>query len=206
VLDGQALRLIKTAIPGMFAANFRNLVNAGLRPINDSQREIAFGQVMNYYNQNQDRMKQVIETEVDVSVEKEGYILTGRIDLLMDDSRDLELLDFKSQPRPQADDQRLLRYYQQLLIYAHILEKRYGKRPARLALYWTGEAKRADALMIFPYDPAKVEAAGAHFDQVVTQILAKDYAVKKPPEAKVCKECDFRTYCQMQGTIQQLGE
>ena len=38
---------------------------------------------MNYFRQNQDAMQRVIETEVDVSVEKDDYILTGKIDLIL---------------------------------------------------------------------------------------------------------------------------
>lgn len=201
VLEGQALRLVKMAIPGFFDANFRALVNAGYRPLGDKQRDIAYQQVMNYFNQNQDRMSRVIETEVDVSLEKENYILTGRVDLLMGDDNRLELLDFKSQTKPEADAERLKHYYQQLLIYAHILERRYGKRPAQLALYWTGEEKREDALMTFDYEPSKVDEAGTYFDTVVDKILAQDYAIEEPPERKVCKECDFRRYCHSQGTI-----
>jgi DNA helicase-2/ATP-dependent DNA helicase PcrA len=52
-------------------------------------------------------MVQVIETEVDVSLEKEQYILIGRVDLLMGADQRLELLDFKSQTRPRDDDRRL---------------------------------------------------------------------------------------------------
>jgi DNA helicase-2/ATP-dependent DNA helicase PcrA len=202
VLEGQALRLVELAIPGFFEESFRNLLNAGYRPISEQQRDLALQQVQNYYRQNQDRMAQVIETEVDVSLEKEQYILTGRVDLLMGADQRLELLDFKSQTRPEEDDRRLDHYYQQLLIYAHILEGRYGQRPERLALYWTGEARREDALMSFPYRPERVAAAGAYFDSVVDQILAHDFAVRAPPERRVCAECDFRVYCQRQGTIQ----
>jgi len=201
VLEGQALRLIEKAIPGLFDANFRALVNAGYRPISDAQRQVALEQVNHYFAQNQDRMRRVIETEVDVSLEKEHYILTGRVDLLLGEDNRLELLDFKSQPRPAEDDRRLAHYHQQLLVYAHILEQRYGKRPERLALYWTSEAKRADALMLFPYEPEKVAEAGAYFDGVVERILAHDFAVRRPPERKVCAECDFRAYCEGQRTV-----
>lgn len=55
--------------------------------------------------------------------------------------------------------------------------------------------------MVFPYDREVPEEAGAHFDQVVTRILAKDFTIKRPPEPKVCKECDFRLYCRHEGTI-----
>jgi DNA helicase-2/ATP-dependent DNA helicase PcrA len=201
VLEGQSLRLIEMAIPGFLDANFRNLLNAGYRPISEPQCDLALQQVQNYYRQNQDRMSQVIETEVDVSLEKERYILTGRVDLLMGADDKLELLDFKSQTRPQEDDRRLDHYVQQLLIYAHILEGRYGQRPEQLALYWTGEDKRENALMSFPYRPERVEEAGAYFDRVVEKILARDFAVRQPPERRVCTECDFRVYCQRQGTI-----
>jgi DNA helicase-2/ATP-dependent DNA helicase PcrA len=201
VLEGQSLRLVEKAISGMFEANFRSLINAGYRPMSDTQRDLALAQVENYFAQNQDRMGQVIETEVDVSLEKEDYILTGRVDLLLGEDDKLELLDFKSQPRPEEDDQRLQHYYQQLLIYAHILEERYHQRPARLALYWTGEPQRDEALMVFPYKSEDVAEAGAYFDAVVARILAEEYAVVDPPEEKICLECDFRRYCESQGTI-----
>ena len=61
---------------------------------------------MNYFHQNQDEMRRMIQTEVDVSVEKEGYILTGKVDLLLGGDGKLEtprLQDLAStnrQPRP----------------------------------------------------------------------------------------------------------
>ena len=56
--------------------------------------------------------------------------------------------------------------------------------------------------MVFPYEPEKVDAAGEYFDHVVSQILAQDFTIEEPPERKVCRECDFRAYCEGQGTIQ----
>lgn len=50
--------------------------------------------MIHYVQQNQDEMQRVLETEVDVSVEKEHYILTGKIDLLLGGDGKLELLDF----------------------------------------------------------------------------------------------------------------
>jgi len=203
VLEGRELHEINDDIPEMFSANFRNLINAGYRPISEVQRDLAFQQIMNYFTQNQDRMHQVIETEVDVSLEMDDYILTGKIDLLLGEDKRLELLDFKAQPRPSAGDPRIPGYLQQLLIYAHILENRYSQRPDRMALYWTGESLRENALMVFPYQPERVMQAGTHFDQVVSEILAGDFKVKKPPQRKICSECDFRNYCISTGTIQQ---
>jgi hypothetical protein len=68
-------------------------------------------------------------------------------------------------------------------------------------LYWTGEPKREDALMIFPYDPHIVDQAGAHFDEVVKCILDRKFDVEKPPDRKVCKECDLRVCCKNERLI-----
>lgn len=201
VLDKKDSYLDKNKILEMFNFNFNHLAALGIRPIGEKQRKYAFSQVINYYSQNRSEMDRIIETEVDVSVEKENYILTGKIDLLLSQDNKLELLDFKSQTKPENDDRRIDSYYKQLCVYAHILERRYDKKPERLLLYWTGELRRKDALMEFPYEPEMVEAAGVHFDSVVELILNKNYKISVTPEYKVCKECDLRVYCSREGTI-----
>jgi DNA helicase-2/ATP-dependent DNA helicase PcrA len=204
VLDRRGNEITDDSIRRFFDANVRNLTRSDVRPVGYDARESAFRQVLNYVHQNRDQMDRVIDTEVDVSVEKDDYILAGKIDLLLGDDKKLELLDFKSQVRPEKDDKYLATYIDQLQVYAHILEQRYKRRPDRLLLYWTGEERRDDALMVFPYQPEKIAEAGRRFDRVVRQIRHQEFAVRKPPEAKVCKECDFRTYCLGQGTIKRL--
>lgn len=206
VLDGEGNAIDKDRIHDFFESNYQNLANRGLRPIGPKQKDGAFIQVINYFNQNQPEFKRIIETEVDVSVEKDSYILTGKIDLLLGGDGNLELLDFKSQPKPLEDDKRLDTYYKQLCIYAHILEQRYDKRPDRLLLYWTAEPRKEDALMVFPYRPELVEQAALHFDNVVDQILEKDFIISKPPENKVCKECDLRRLCIKEHVLSTSGE
>lgn len=201
VLDGWDGRIDEVRVREMFDFNFNHLLGRGIRPIGKKQKDEAFSQVMNYMRNNVDEMKRVLETEVDVSVEKENYILTGKIDLLLGGDGCLELLDFKSQKRPSPGDRRLEGYRKQLCIYAHILEQRYGKKPDRLLLYWTGEPKKEDALMVYPYQPGLVEEAGRHFDGVVSKIIAKDFAINAKPERKVCAECDLREYCLNVGTL-----
>jgi DNA helicase-2/ATP-dependent DNA helicase PcrA len=156
---------------------------------------------MNYFHQNQAEMQRVIETEVDVSIEKEDYILTGKVDLLMGGDGRLELLDFKTSPKPKGSPQLLHTYERQLCTYAHILEKRYSKRPERLFLYWTGEESKSDALMQFPFKPELVDAAAKDFDSVVKRIKAKDFMVSISPEPGICKECDIHSLCTAEGVI-----
>ncbi|MGA1795499.1 MAG: ATP-dependent DNA helicase [bacterium] len=201
VLDGDRDTIDDQRIAEFFEFNYRHLINSGLRPIGPKQKQTALEHVTNYYSQNLDEIGRIIETEVDVSVEKDAYILIGKIDLLLGDDERLELLDFKSQPRPIEDETRLDAYYKQLCIYAHILEQRYDKRPDRLLLYWTGEPRKEDALMSLPYEPERVDEAAAHFDRVVEQIQKRDFTVRTPPEKKVCKECDLRMLCKNDNVI-----
>lgn len=61
---------------------------------------MASAQVMNYWRQSADAIARVQETEVDVSLEKDDYILHGAIDLVLGEDNSLEVLDFKAQVRP----------------------------------------------------------------------------------------------------------
>src|SRR6185436_7836549 len=147
-LDGKLDMLDEPRIRELFDRTFRFLVASDVRPIGDQARVAALGQVLNYYYQNRDEMNRVIQTEVDVSLEKDGYILAGKVDLLLGGDGKLELLDFKTSPRPKDSPELIAAYERQLCTYAHILERRHGKHVDRLMLYWTSEAKKEEALML----------------------------------------------------------
>lgn len=200
VLDGKIATLNKPRIRELFERTFQFLSLTDVRPIGQSAKEGAFTQVMNYFQQNQAEMRRVIQTEVDVSLEKDGYILVGKVDLLLGSDGKLELLDFKTSERS-TDPGLLATYEDQLCTYAHVLERRHGKHPERLLLYWTAEADKADALMEIPYRREKVEGAGLRFDRVVSLIQARDFAITQVPEAKVCKECDLKALCTTEGVL-----
>jgi DNA helicase-2/ATP-dependent DNA helicase PcrA len=200
-LDGKLDTLDELRIHELFERTFRFLVASDVRPIGDRARDAALMQVLNYYRQNRDEMRRVIQTEVDVSLEKDGYILVGKVDLLLGGDGKLELLDFKTSPRPKHNPELIAAYERQLCTYAHILERRYGRHVDRLLLYWTSEALKDDALMVLPNDPARVEEAGLHFDDTVRRIQAREFAVTAPPEAAICKECDLRFLCHADGII-----
>lgn len=200
-LDGKLHALDEPRIRELFDRTFRFLCLSDVRAIGDTARQSAFRQVMNYFRQNRDEMRRVIQTEVDVSLEKDGYILSGKVDLLLGGDGKLELLDFKTSPRPTDSPTLLDAYERQLCTYAHILERRYDKRVDRLFLYWTAEAQKDKALMAFPYRPERIDEAGRYFDEVVARIQAGEFQVKQPPETAICKECDLRGLCRSDGII-----
>ena len=200
-LDGQLHTLDEPRIRTSFERTFRFLNLSGRRPVGDKAKELAFTQVINYFRQNQDEMNRIIETEVDVSLEKDGYILAGKVDLLLGGDGKLELLDFKTSPRPKSTPGLIAAYGRQLCTYAHVLEQRHGKRVDRLLLYWTAEEQREQALMVLPYRPESVKEAGLHFDETVNRIQTGQFAVESPPEAKICQECDLQMLCRAEGVI-----
>ena len=200
-IDGKLHTLNKARIRDIFEHTFGFLCLSEARPIGQDAKEAAFQQVLSYFKQNQGEMRRVIETEVDVSLEKEDYILVGKVDLLLGGDGKLELLDFKTSRRPTDSPALLDAYERQLCTYAHILEQRRGRRVDRLLLYWTAEERKEDALMVLPYRPERVDAAGKHFDATVRRIQAGEFTVATPPEARICQECDLRTLCRAEGVI-----
>jgi len=200
-MEGRLDTLDEDRIEDLFNRTFRFLCLTDVRPIGDTAKKAAFKQVMDYFHQNHDEMRRVVQTEVDVSLEKDGYILTGKVDLLLGGDGKLELLDFKTSPRPVDSPELIAAYERQLCTYAHILERRHNRRVDRLLLYWTSAPRKEDALMVLPYDPARVEEAGRHFDEVVARIQAKEFKVETPPEPGICKECDLRLLCHTEGLI-----
>ena len=200
-IDGKLHTLNKARIRDLFERTFQFLCLSETRPIGEAAKEAAFRQVVRYVEQNQSEMRRVIETEVDVSLEKDDYILVGKVDLLLGGDGKLELLDFKTSPRPQNSPALLDAYERQLCTYAHILEQRRGRPVDRLLLYWTAEERKEDALMVLPYRPERVDRAGKHFDATVRRIQAGEFGVGVPPEASICRECDLRTLCRAEGVI-----
>ncbi|MGC8483409.1 MAG: ATP-dependent DNA helicase [Thermodesulfobium sp.] len=182
--------------------NYKALLLSGLRPISQTQKEVALKQVINYFKQNHDILERISETEVNVSVEKEDYIITGKIDLLTSKDGKFEILDFKTPPKQENNSELIDRYFKQLCLYGYILKERYGKPVEKMYIYWTSEERRKDALMEMRYSEKDVEEAGRYFDEVVRKIKEENFKVSIPPDTeKVCRECDFRFYCSQNGII-----
>lgn len=199
-MDDRSMDLSESDIGEIVEEKFSDLSTTNIRRINPDAKEAAREQVFHYYRQNREAMKHIEAIEVDVSLEKDDYILTGTVDLIRSQNGELELLDFKTSQRSDNSGE-IASYERQLHTYAHILEQRHGRRADRLTLYWTGEKNKRDALMTLPNDPKKADTAGQHFDTVVGRIRKRDFAVESPPGRKVCGECDMRHLCRADGTI-----
>lgn len=197
-LDGRLDTLDEHRINDLFDRTFQFLALSDVRRIGDAAKQSA-RQVLNYFRQNRDEMRRVIQTEVDVSLEKDGYILAGKVDLLGGDGK-LELLDFKTSPRPRNSPDLIACVRATALhLRPHPGEASWPPgRPIALLDFGAPQGRRADGA---PYDPKRVEEAGLHFDETVRRIQAREFTVINPPETAICNECDLRMLCRAENII-----
>ncbi len=139
--------------------------------------------------------KHIQDAEVDVSLVKPDYILKGTVDLIRGEGDAVEIVDFKSEKRPNldADNSAVNRYKRQLEVYAHLVEERTGKEVSRMHLYYTGEDK-ADPVVTFTKTQESIEATIDNFDEVVGKIQRHEFT-SEAKNKNLCLNCDMRYYC-----------
>ena len=181
-----------------FDANYASISKSEHSYLAEPQREAALKQVVRYVERQHGDWSSIQQAEVDVSLVKPDYIIEGKIDLVKGDNGTVEILDFKSEKKPdlvkQAD--RLEQYRRQLHLYAHLIEERTGQKVSKMHLYYTGE-ENGVPLITYPYIKTAIEGTMAAFDDSVQKIMKKEYK-ECSSDIKVCKNCDFRFYCQNQ--------
>ncbi len=136
------------------------------------------------------------QAEVDVSLVQPEYIIEGKIDLIKGADGTVELVDFKSERKPdmvKARD-RIEHYRRQLHIYAFLVEQRTGQKVSKMHLYYTGE-ENGNPMISFPYTKSAIEGTVSAFDDTVHKIMKKDFS-RQAESLKTCNGCDFRFYCQ----------
>ena len=133
---------------------------------------------------------------MDVSLVQQDYIVEGKIDLIKGAGDTVEIVDFKSEKKPDMESERarLEQYRKQLHIYAYLVEKRTGKKVSKMHLYYTGEENGVPTIT-FPYTKSAIEGTMTAFDDTVRHIMQNDFR-KCANNAKICENCDFRYYCQ----------
>ncbi len=180
--------------------NYIMLLKLGFAPINPAQIKNALGQCINYFHENYNELDYIKDVELKITLERPDYILNGVIDVVKESKGEYEIWDFKTQQK--TSDKRVLEKFQrQLNTYAYLLKKKIGADINKLAIYWTNQKKKTDALTEFSYDESLISSHINNFDEVVDKILKKDFSIVDVPENKTCNECDLKKYCLVMGTI-----
>ena len=139
------------------------------------------------------------EAEVPVTLMKKDYILTGKIDLIRGKDGTVEIVDFKTENKPDMNSEegkeKLRRYERQLEIYAHIIQERYNHTVSRMHLYYTS-TENENPLISYDYKQSTINQTISEIDTVVGKIEGKNFDhthIKKC--AKQCDNCDIQPFC-----------
>ena len=178
-----------------FDSNYVTLTKMEHTYLASPQREAARKQVLRYVERQHGNWSAIQQAEVDVSLVKPEYIIEGKVDLIRGKGDTVEIVDFKSQRKPDMvkDRARLEQYRRQLQVYAYLVEERTGKQVSKMHLYYTGEDSGVPTIT-YPYRKSSVEGTMKAFDDTVHRIMRKDF-YRCANDPKVCAECDFRFYC-----------
>ena len=197
VLRREEAKVTTDQIDCWFRSNYTNLTKKERVYLSEPVLNIARRHIGNYVDRERTNWHRLRDAEVELSLLKDAYILTGTVDLVQADDGSYEIIDFKSEKKPDIidDADRLSRYRRQLQIYAHLLEEKRRVEISRMSLYYTGE-EAGNPKITFNRETTDVDGTIAKVDAVIHNIVDKNYGLQERPQ-KLCKNCDFRAFCDM---------
>ena len=195
VLRGEEHTITPEAIETWFSTNYAVLSKKERVYLAPVSLEAARRHILRYYERENGRWDRIKETEVEISLVKDDYILKGNVDLIRGENDTVEVVDFKSEKKPdmEKDRERLRQYQSQLEVYAHLIEQRTGQNVSRMHLYYTGE-ESGNPYVTFLKDDRAIGKTIARFDEIVHRIKDGDYRIVARPD-RLCGDCDMRVYC-----------
>jgi DNA helicase-2/ATP-dependent DNA helicase PcrA len=178
-----------------FETNYSSISKSERTYLAEPQINAALKQVLRYAERQTGQWHLIQQAEVNVSLVKPTYIIEGCIDLIKGEGDTVEIVDFKSEKKPDMfkDEERIEHYRRQLHLYAHLVEERTGQKVSKMNLYYTGE-ESGNPIIPFPYSRTAIDATVQAFDDTVGRIMKKEYT-GKAKDYKTCDSCDFRYHC-----------
>lgn len=194
-LRGEEHKINPDQIADWFSINYALISKKERVYLAPSTQKAALNHVLRYYERENKDWDRLREAEVGISLVKDTYILKGNVDLIRGEGDAVEIIDFKTEKKPDLDRDRdrLKRYQRQLEVYAHLVEERTGQKVSKMHLYYTGE-ESGTPYISFTKDDKTIGKTIATFDEIVSHIEKKDYRMKTRPD-KMCPDCDMRSYC-----------
>lgn len=201
VIKGEANSLTDENITSWFNLNYYLLSKNQRSYLHEAQQKALLLQILRYRDKQSDRWHLIKQAEVDVSLVKDNYILSGTIDLIEGENGTVELIDFKSGDKPDVNStdlktiQMLNQYRRQLEIYAHLVEERTGQKVSKTHLYYPKEDE-GSPYITFRVNKENIQHTISVFDEIVMKIEAKNFDMSNTRKTeKQCSDCDMRFHC-----------
>lgn len=138
-------KITKDNITSWFDSNYISLIKTEHGYLAEAQRKAALNQVLRYVERQHGNWSAIQQAEVDVSLVQPDYIIEGKIDLVKGENGTVELVDFKSEKKPDMEKmrERLEHYRRQLHIYAYLIEQRTGQKVSKMHLGQSSDKKKS---------------------------------------------------------------
>lgn len=182
-------------IRSWFETNYSTLSKSEHSYLGQAQIEAAYKQVLRYVERNKNDWSKIQDAEVEVSLVKPDYILLGKVDLIRGEGDTVEIVDFKSEKKPDLfiEVESVERYRRQLETYAYLVEEKIGKKVSKMHLYYTGEENGIPTIT-FDKSSDSIDSTIKEFDRVVAKIQSKDFT-GRAKDKNLCANCDMRYFC-----------
>ncbi len=195
VLTGQESSVKSEQVEDWFNANYNYLTQRERVYLAPEIKKVALGHVLRYVERYSGNWGHIRQAEFEVALVKDEYILKGKIDLIQGQGETVEIVDFKSEKKPDlaTEQEKVDRYKRQLEIYSHVVEERLGYKVSKMHLYYTSE-EDGNPFISFNKSAHSINKTIAVVDETVRRIEKKDYQISERP-IKHCADCDIRHYC-----------
>ena len=195
VIAGRADRVSEAAIEEWFTLNYQAMQEETGYYLTDEQRENALQQVIRYFYHRKEELGNVWKAEEEINLVLPDYILQGVIDLIEGRGDTVEIVDYKTGPKPDIEGhpERVEHYRKQLEIYAYLVEKKYGKKVRRMHLYYTN-CREGNPLITFEWSRAAIDHTVEEISGTIRNIEDKNFEGSVTNQY-ACTFCDMRYVC-----------
>ena len=178
-----------------FEINYKTASKLNNYYLTQAQIESALNQVKAYVERASINWDAIHDAEMPITLSQKKYILTGKVDLVRNNKGQYEILDFKTEKKPQINKEleKVDRVRRQLEVYAYLIEQRYGVKVSGMKVYYTSESN-GNPYLSFKKDDKHIKETIKTFDTIVNEIEKKNFK-GRCNDLNMCKNCDLRFYC-----------
>ena len=195
IIDGNLELVNEDAIEKWFLLNYQEMMEQTGFYLTDEQRDNALQQVIRYYHHRKEELGRVWKAEEEINLILPDYILQGIVDLVEGDDNSVEIVDYKTGPKPNIEGhpERVEHYRKQLEIYAYLIEKKYGKKVKRMHLYYTSTLE-GSPLISFDWNKESIDNTVNEISDTIKAIEDKDFRLMAQNNY-ACRFCDMKYVC-----------
>ena len=197
IIEGNIEKVTEEAIKEWFLLNYRKMQEQTGYYLTADQQANALSQVIRYYHHRKDELDRVWKAEEEINLILPEYILQGVVDLVEGAGDTVEIVDYKTGPKPDCENhpEQLKHYKKQLEIYAYLIEKRYAKTVSRMHLYYTSTLE-GNPIISFDRSREAIDSTIEEITETVRRIENKDFE-HGVQNNYTCRFCDMKHICEM---------